>query len=165
LGLDKKVPLVKLQIPDANGSPLYFITFAPRATPYTSPGCATCGGPAYNVLPETKVFLKDLWRVDLPDIQAKGLTYATLKKHKVCNIPHCLTSGDISTTDYHTTKTHNFAKTPWACHLHAHFIPYQHYRLALDIIGHSLITFKSSYEMVTVILSVSIHDTVVEDEH
>jgi hypothetical protein len=50
LGLDEKVPLVKLQIPDANGSPLYFITSAPRATPYTPLGCATRGGLAYNVL-------------------------------------------------------------------------------------------------------------------
>lgn len=50
LGLDKKVPLVKLQIPDANDSLLYFITSAPQATPYTPPGCATCGGPAYNIL-------------------------------------------------------------------------------------------------------------------
>jgi hypothetical protein len=50
LGLDKKVPLVKLQIPNANGSPHYFITSAPRATPYTPPGRATRGGPAYNIL-------------------------------------------------------------------------------------------------------------------
>jgi hypothetical protein len=56
LGLDKKVPLVKLQIPNANGSPLYFITSAPRATPYTPPECATRGGPAYNFCEEPRFF-------------------------------------------------------------------------------------------------------------
>ena len=151
LGLDNQVPLVKLQIPDAKGSPLYFITSAPRATPYTPPGRATRAGPAYDVLRRTKVFLKDSWRVDLPDIKPEGVTYATLERHKVRNIPHCLASGDISTTDYHATKTHNFAQAPWACHSHTPFVPHRHYRLVLDIIGRSLTTFKSSYEMVTAV--------------
>ena len=85
------------------------------------------------------------------DIQAKGLTYTTFEKHKVCNIAHCLTSGDISTIDYHATKTRNFADAPWVCHLHTHFVPHRHYCLVLDIIGRSLTTFKSSYKMVTVV--------------
>jgi hypothetical protein len=150
LGLGDEVPLVKLEVPDTNGSPLYFITSAPRATPYT-PGCATRGGLAYNVLRGMKVYLKDSWRVDLPDIVAEGLTYATLEGKKVRNIPHCLASGDISTSEYHTTKTHNFITAPWACHSHTHFVPHQHYCLVLDIIGRSLTTFESSYKMVTAV--------------
>jgi len=39
----------------------------------------------------------------------------------------------------------------WACHLDAHFIPHQHYCLALDVIGCSLVTFKTSYEMVAAV--------------
>jgi hypothetical protein len=62
----------------------------------------------------------------------------------------------------------DFADTPWVCHSHTPFVPHRHYCLVLDIIGRSLTTFKSSYEMVTVdemVLSVSIHDTVAEDKH
>ena len=123
LGLGDDIQLVKLQVPGAHG-PLYFITSASQATPYTPPGHATHGGPAYNILHKTKVFLKDLWRVDLLDIQAEGLTYKTLEDAKVHNIPHCLTSGDISTTDYHAMKTQIFTPIPCACHLHTHFIPH-----------------------------------------
>lgn len=151
LALHAEAPLVKLEIPAANGSPRHFITSAPRATPYTPPGRATRGGPAYDVLRGTTVFLKDSWRVDLPGIHPEGLTYKTLEKANVRNIAHCLESGDISTTEYHATKTPGFAAAPWACHSYIQFIPHRHYRLALDIIGRSLITFKSSYEMVAVV--------------
>jgi hypothetical protein len=61
------------------------------------PGCATCGFKAYNVLQGTVVFLKDLWRIDLPDLQAEGQVYWMLRDTNVCNVPHCLASGDIST--------------------------------------------------------------------
>jgi hypothetical protein len=88
------------------------------------PGHATCGGLAYDILQGTSVFLKDSWRVDVPDIQAEGLTYMILEEANVCNIPHCLASGDISTTKYHTTKTHKFAAASWACHSHTHFVPH-----------------------------------------
>jgi hypothetical protein len=103
--------------------------------------------------------LKHSWRVDLPDIQAEGLTYEMLRVAKVRNIPHCLISGDISKADYHATKTHRYTTKPWACHSHAVFIPHWHYRLTLDIIGRSLTTFKSSYEMVLfeMVSMVSIH--------
>jgi hypothetical protein len=126
LELDDEVPLVKLQIPGAKGSPLYFITCVPRATPYMPPGCATHGGLAYDILQGTSVFLKDSWRVDVPDVQAEGLTYVILEEANVRNIPHCLASEDISTTEYHTTKTPKFAAASWACHSHTHFVPHQH---------------------------------------
>ena len=161
LGLGDDVPLVKLQVPGAH-SPLYFITSAPRATPYTPPGRATRGSPAYDILHKTKVFLKDSWRVDLPDIQAKGLTYKTLEDAKVRNIPHCLTSGNISTTDYHAMKTQIFTPIPCACRLHTHFIPHRHYRLVLNIVGRNLTAFESSYEMVSL---VSFCDAVAEEEN
>ena len=124
LGLGNDVPLVKLQVPGACSSPLFFITSAPQAMPYMPPGCATCGGPAYNVLQRKRVFLKDSWRVDLPDIQAERLTYKMLKDTQVHNIPHCLASGDISTTVYHTTKAHIFTPNICVCCPHSHVIPH-----------------------------------------
>ncbi|KAF8220425.1 hypothetical protein L208DRAFT_1118031, partial [Tricholoma matsutake] len=48
LNLDNMVPLVKLMIPDMDGSPLYYIVASPRVTLYTPPGHATRGFPAYD---------------------------------------------------------------------------------------------------------------------
>jgi hypothetical protein len=102
-------------------------------------------------LRQTTVFVKDSWRVDLPDIQAEGKTYARLKEASVRNIPDCLESGDVSTAKYHATKVHIYTTQDWACHSDAHFIPHRHYRLALDIIGGGLLAYDSSYQMVAAV--------------
>jgi hypothetical protein len=156
LQLDEKTPLVKLSIPDADGV-RYFVTSAPKATPNTPPGRATRGFKAYDVLQETVVFLKDSWRIDLPDLQAEGQVYRMLRDANVCNVPHCLASGDISTRstedamDYHITRANIYAGEPWACCSDMHFIPYRHHRLSLDLFGRVLVDYKSSYEMVSAV--------------
>ena len=151
LKLDDTTPLFKLEIPGIDGTSHYFVTSTPRATLYTPPGRATRGFQAYNISQGTLVFLKDSWRVDLPDIQAEGLTYEMLKKAAIRNVPHCLVAGDISTTKYHSTKTFAYTTKPWACYTDAHFIPHRHYRLALNVIGRSLTTFESSYQLVAAV--------------
>jgi hypothetical protein len=104
---------------------------------------------AYDIARETKVLVKDSWRIDLEDIQAEGTTYDILMKAGVCNIPRCLASGDITINEYHATITKNYSLAPWACSNGAHLVPHQHHRLALDVIGRSLNAFESSYEMVS----------------
>ena len=74
-----------------------------------------------------------------------------LMKASVRNIPRCLASGDITTDKYHATITKDYTTAPWACYTGAHFVPHQHYRLVLDVIGRTLIKFESSYEMVTAV--------------
>ena len=151
LELDDTIPLAKLEIPKPGCASNYFVTSTPRATPYTPPGRATRVFPAYDIARKRVVLLKDSWRVDLPDIQAEGITYNTLMEAKVRNIPRCLASGDITTDEYHATMTMNYTTAPWACYTSAHFVPHQHYRLILDVIGRNLIKFVSSYEMVTAV--------------
>jgi hypothetical protein len=151
LELDNDTPLVKLTIPHTDGSPLYYVASTPRVTPYTPPGRATRGFPAYDISRHTLVYMKDSWRVDIPNIWPEGLVYGELKKHSVRNIPDCLSSGDIATDQYHRSKTCAYVREPWACHSDAHFIPHRHYRLTLDIIGRSLTKYQSSYEMVSAV--------------
>jgi hypothetical protein len=67
------------------------------------------------------------------------------------HVPQCVTFGDISTITYHATKTSLYVSAPWACPANAHFVPHRHYRLALDVIGRSLLEFESSYEMVAAV--------------
>lgn len=152
LDLDDNAPLVKLAIPHTDGcSLLYYIAPIPRVTPYTPPGRATRGFPAYDVSRGKPVYLKDSWRVNMPDIWPEGRVYEKLKIAKVRNIPDCLSSGDIATDQYHATKTCFYLKESWACVSEAqlrHFIPHRHYRLTLDVIGRLLTNFQTSYEMV-----------------
>lgn len=155
LGLDPNTALVKLSIPDADGV-RFFVTHAPIATLYTPPGRATRGFTAYDILRKTVVFLKDTWRIDLQDLQPEGQVYRTLNDADVPNVPHCVASGDISTegpVDYNFTKTHAYVDEPWSCRLptHGEFTPHRHYRLALDLVGHVLVDYKSSYEMVSAV--------------
>jgi hypothetical protein len=151
LGLDMTIPLVKLSIPDTDGSQLYFVMPTPEATLYTPPGRATRGSRAYNVSQGTIVFLKDSWRIDLLDIQAEGRVYKRLRDAAVRHVPRCVASGDISTEGYHATKTNLYVDKPWACPLGAHLIPHRHYRLALDVVGRVLVQYRSSHEMVTAV--------------
>jgi hypothetical protein len=154
LQVDETVPLFKLSIPDKYGV-RYFVTSAPEATPHTPPGRATRGFKAYDILQGNVVFLKDSWRIDLPDIQPEGQVYQTLRDADVCNVPCCLASGDIASAawsaDYHATRTHIYTKKSWACCLATHFNPHRHYRLSLDLVGRVLVEYNSSYEMVSAV--------------
>lgn len=148
LGLERSCPLVKLSVPTAEGTS-YFITSAPEPTAYTPPGRATRGFKAYDISSKRVVYLKDSWRIDLPSIHAEGLVYKMLNDANVRNVPYCLASGDISTPDYHATKTHNYAVKPWACHSHSYLIPHRHHRVVLSVVGRALVQYKSSFEMVS----------------
>jgi hypothetical protein len=97
LNLDDSVPLVKCMIPGMDGSRLYYIAASPRVTPYTPPGHATRAFPVYDVSQCVPVFMKDSWRVNVPDIWTKGIIYHALKAAGVCNILDCMSSGDILT--------------------------------------------------------------------
>ena len=150
LGWECHIPLFKLSVPAACGLSRFFIVQAPIATPYTPPGRATRGFKAYDLSGKAAVYLKDSWRIDLPDITAEGLVYATLEKASVPNIARCIVSGDILD---HATKTQEYANKPWVKDhdSRARFIPHRHSRLVLDVIGRSLTEYKSSYEMTTAI--------------
>jgi hypothetical protein len=150
LGLGKLVPLVKLGIPINADASDYFITTIPRSQIYAPPGRATRGLRAYDISRKTLCFVKDSWRINLPGIQAEGLTYKTLNDHRVRNIPTCVASGDIATDTYHATKTSTYASQT-GYRRSSRLIPHRHYRLALDVIGRSLTNFKSSYEMVSAV--------------
>jgi hypothetical protein len=151
LELRANEPVFKLAVPVQGGAPRFFITSAPRAAFYTPPGRATRGFHAYDISQATLGFLKDTWRVDMRQILPEGETYKLLSEARVCNIAGCIASGDILTTAYHATKTASYTSAEWACFTEAHFVPHRHYRLVLDVIGRSLLAFRSSYEMVAAV--------------
>lgn len=167
MGLRDVVPLVKLGIPINADASDYFIAPIPRSIFYAPPGRATRGLRAYDLSRKTLCFVKDTWRIDLPDIQAEGLTYKTLNGCGVKNIPNCVAFGDISTETYHATKT-SIYPSHTAYPRSPHLIPHRHYRLALDVVGRSLTEFKSSYEMVSAVRDAIIgklNDQIADEQH
>jgi len=67
---------------------------------------------------------------------------------------NCLALGDISPGEYHSTITWRYATASWARHsdtLSNHLIRHRHYRLVLNVIGHVLVEYRSSYEMVSAV--------------
>jgi len=111
LNLKDDVTLVKMTVP-ANGSVRSYIAPAPKAQPYTPPGRATRGFVAYDLQRRRKVFVKDTWRVDLPDIEREGKTYELMARAQVRNIASCSAAGDIGD---HQTLTHLYENKLWAC--------------------------------------------------
>ena len=126
-----------------------YIVPAPTAKPYTPPGRATRGFVGYDLQRHMKVFIKDIWQVDLPDIEKEGDTYAVTAAAQVKNIAPCSAAGDIGD---HTTLTHLFKDEPWACKTKRVLVPHHHYRLVLDLIGKPLTTFSSSLQMLCCVL-------------
>src|SRR5215471_6113447 len=111
----------------------------PAPVVYVPPGCATHGFMAYDISRQQVVFLKDSWRVDLPDINPEGLVYDVLNRANVKHVPNCLASGDISSPTYHAMKSHDYASKSWACPLETSLMHHRHYRLILDIVRTCLI--------------------------
>jgi len=143
LDLKDNVTLVKMTVPTGDTECSY-IAPTPKAQPYTPPGRATRGFVAYDLQRRRKVFVKDTWRVDLPDIEREGETYELLAGAQVRNIASCSAAGDIGD---HRTLTQLYANKPWACKGKRDLVPHQHYRLVLDVIGDNLTEFPSSREM------------------
>ena len=140
---EENVPLVKITVPAGKSQQLY-IARTPKAKPYTPPGRATRGFVAYDLRRLRKVFVKDTWQVDLPDIEKEGETYKVLANAQVRNIPPCSAAGDIGE---HHMRTHLYANKPWACKCERVLVPHQHYQLVLDVVGDNLQEFPSSRAM------------------
>jgi hypothetical protein len=141
--LDEKLPLVKMTVP-AEDSEWSYVAPALKAQPYTPPGCATCRFVAYDPQRRRKVFVKDRWQVDLPDIEREGETYKLMARAQVRNITLCSAAGDIGN---HQTLTHLYTNKLWACHCKRDLVLHEHYQLVLNVIGDDLTKFSSSQDM------------------
>ena len=148
LGLIEGTLFVKMTIPGPGPDQEYIVP-APTAKPYTPPGWATCGYVGYDLQRHIKVFIKDTWWVDLPDIEKEGDTYVVMVAAQVKNIVPCSAAGDIGDN---TTLTHLFKDEPWACKMKRVLVPHHHYQLVLDLIGKPPTTFSLSLQVLHCVL-------------
>ncbi len=131
-----------------------YIIKPPVARFYTPPGCATCTSIAYDIQRNRIVFFKDSWRVACNGIKKEGELYTILNHVCICNVPHCLASGDVGKGIYHSTCTSQFANAPWVLTSLKHeFTPHRHHQLILDNVGKRLETFQCSKDMVHAVLA------------
>ncbi|KAF9650769.1 hypothetical protein BDM02DRAFT_3259485 [Thelephora ganbajun] len=111
----------------------------------------------WGALCDTKdvVFVKDIWRTNVEDVELEGDILKDLEEKGVKHIPSVVCHGDVTTKDGSPQATHidRFVDESWVKSLHPRegrlrkIVPRIHYRLVMDIAGYPLSTFKRSREL------------------
>ncbi|TFY59276.1 hypothetical protein EVG20_g7849 [Dentipellis fragilis] len=143
-------PVHKMHIKnDADKVDHYYLVSRPTAYSIGVCGRSTRGYIAMDMETKGRVWLKDSWRIDTPEMPKEFKIYEKLREKKVSNVPKCHCGGDIGKQK---TRTHEFQDSTWRCGKHR-IMPHHHYRLALEVIvGHPLHKYKSTKELCVVIL-------------
>lgn len=142
----------KVMVPDRDDAAKQggFLVSYPLSHTTPSPfSRSTRGMLAFDLAHKKLVFLKDYWRPDVDNIEKEGEIYRDLEKQK---IPHIAPFGMGNDIKGHKTVTQapnderedGILPTPRQTRL-------SHYRMTLNIVGKSLIDFKSSREFISAI--------------
>ncbi|KAA1467096.1 hypothetical protein DENSPDRAFT_227079 [Dentipellis sp. KUC8613] len=143
-------PVHKMHVKnDADKVDHYYLVSRPTEYNIGVCGRSTRGYIAIDMEKKDRVWLKDSWRIDTPEMPKEFQIYEKLHAAHVSNIPKCRCGGDIGEQK---TRTHEFQDSTWRCGKHR-IMPHHHYRLALQVIvGRPLYKYKSTKELCTVIL-------------
>ncbi|KAI0066541.1 hypothetical protein BV25DRAFT_1397382, partial [Artomyces pyxidatus] len=158
---------------DVTGQEHWFV--APLSSSHSNvlTGRATFGYVAYDLDRDICVYLKDSWRIALPEMTPEGEIYRRLHQHNVPNIADFRCAGDVqwqtgfapkkAISHMQATVTHFYRNEHWACYSRT-LIPHIHYRLSLDTIGRPLKTFKSTKQLCSAIRdAIQAHASAVTD--
>ncbi|KAI0245684.1 hypothetical protein BJV78DRAFT_1137314 [Lactifluus subvellereus] len=107
---------------DIHAEPLRFVIASPSPRPSLPIGRSTRTSVAYDVQKERCVYMKDSWRVVVPNSAVEGEVYGVLNGHNIKNIPRCGLQSSIPIR--------------------------RHHRLILDTVGKRLDKFSNSQELV-----------------
>ncbi|EPQ50652.1 hypothetical protein GLOTRDRAFT_66780, partial [Gloeophyllum trabeum ATCC 11539] len=122
--------------------PRYFLVGRPHFAVPGMTGRATRGYVALDEESNQLVYLKDCWRVDLPDMTREGDVIQLMNNEGVKYVPTLVCHGDI---EGQCTSTQQYWSKPNPFRRH------QHYRLVVQEVGCPLSDFKHSEELVKVI--------------
>ncbi|KAH9942012.1 hypothetical protein B0H21DRAFT_793702, partial [Amylocystis lapponica] len=127
-----------------------FLICKPYYFDYGDIGRGTRGYVAIDCDTEQFVWLKDVWRVDLPGMEKEGDILKKLNDRNVRNIPTVVCHGDIlgqrTVTQDYTDTGEDDPDTMGALKAHCH------YRLVEYEIGQALEEFLDGYDLVSVIV-------------
>ena len=98
---------------------------------------------------QKKWFLKDTWRIDLPEMVVEGKVYKLLESNQVPNIASVIWHGDV---DKQHTLTSKLCENSGDIYVMQPLTPHKHYRLMLDKVGRPCTEYDNQYHFFTIIL-------------
>ncbi|TCD68320.1 hypothetical protein EIP91_011179 [Steccherinum ochraceum] len=147
--LDDDFPCRKIQVPDGDGKPRYYLVQKPFSLPFSVVGRSTRAYIAMDMSTKTLVFLKDYWRDASRPSEAE--IYAELEDAHVPHLPVILASGDVPDDEIHSqaTQTQAWRFAEGMCLSEAHK-EYRHHRVVQEL-AFPLHAVKSSKELVATV--------------
>ncbi|KAL6308518.1 hypothetical protein BKA93DRAFT_702813, partial [Sparassis latifolia] len=137
----------------------YFLVGKPHFQASGMTGRATRGYIAYDCQGEKFVFLKDVWRVDLPDIEKEGYIVQSLNDAEVANVPTMVCHGDILEVEddgnaVRIERQQTKTDTYWHESCSGQMNPikaHTHYRLVVAEVCRPLSDFENALQLVRII--------------
>ncbi|KAL6308606.1 hypothetical protein BKA93DRAFT_521124 [Sparassis latifolia] len=137
----------------------HFLVGKPHFQASGMTGRVTRGYIAYDCQDNKFVFLKDVWRVDLPDIEKEGYILQSLNDAEVANVPTLVCHGDVLDVEdvgnvVHVERQRTKTDTYWHEFYSGQMNPiktHTHYRLVVEEVCRPLSDFRNSLELVMII--------------
>ena len=124
------------------------VGYSPKPSTSSLFGRATQPFIVWDPAAQKKWFLKDTWRIDLPELVVEGETYELLESKQVPNIPFVVWHGDI---DEQQTLTSRICINSSDTYAMEPLTPHKHYRLMLDKVGRPCTEYDNQYHFFTVV--------------
>jgi len=97
---------------------------------------------------QKKRFLKDTWRIDLPEMVMEGEIYEFLESNRVPNVASVIWHSNVDEQQTLTSKLCvNFSDT----YAMRPLTPHKHYRLMLDKVGRPCTEYNNQYHFFTIV--------------
>jgi len=97
---------------------------------------------------QKKQFLKDTWRIDLPEMVVEGEVYELLESNRVPNVASVIWHSNVDEQQTLTSKLCvNFSDT----YAMRPLTPHKHYRLMLDKVGRPCTEHNNQYHFFTIV--------------
>ncbi|GBE82850.1 hypothetical protein SCP_0412370 [Sparassis crispa] len=137
----------------------HFLVGKPHFQASGMTGRVTRGYIAYNCQDKKFVFLKDVWRVDLPDIEKEGYILQSLNDAEVANVPTLVCHGDVLDVEdvgdvVHVERQRTKTDTYWHEFYSGQMNPiktHTHYRLVVEEVCRPLSDFDNALELVRIV--------------
>jgi len=125
------------------------VGYSPKTSTPSLFGRATQPFIVWDPAAQKKQFLKDTWRIDLPEIVVEGEIYELLGSNQVPNIAPVVWHGDVDKQQTLTSKLRvNFSDT----YSMRPPTPHKHYRLMLGKVGRPCTEYNNQYHFFTIVL-------------
>jgi hypothetical protein len=124
------------------------VGYSPSASTPSLVGRASQPFIVWDSAVQKKRFLKDTWRIDIPEMVVEGAIYETLMSKQVPNIASVIWHGDV---DGQQTLTSRLLDNLGDTYAVRPLTPHKHYMLMLDKVGRPCMEYNNQYHFFTII--------------